>query len=221
VGSGVFGYARGLLSNWQFCRDGGNLSGAKMIGEIIFLGLMLGFLSIWFIIIAQQDAKTLKNILIIFGFAIILMVLLSMLVILCFGGFLFLALIPQEYPIAEVELANNQTLKIWYETSVNDDGAGLHYYRISQGNKVIHPVTEIGWLYYNYRADYKVAFCQDKTLVCIYDSTSKYGFFFLYNTENGELWTHRPTDDQETWEVYYDQLKAENPDLPDRFFFED
>jgi hypothetical protein len=164
----------------------------------------------------------LKNILKIFGFVIILMVLLSILVILCFGGFLCLALIRWEYPIAEVELANNQTLKVWYETSANDDYAGLHYYRISQGNKVIRPVTEIGWLDYRYhREDYQVALNQDKTLVCVYDSTSKYGFFFLYNTENGEVWTRRPTDNQDAWEIYYDQLKAKNPDLPDELFFED
>jgi hypothetical protein len=141
--------------------------------------------------------------------------------ILClFGGLLLLALIPFKYTVAEIKLDDNQTIKVWYKTSVNDDRWGLHYYEISQGNRVIRPTTEIGWLEFSRQGDYQVALNHDKTLVCVYDSTRKYGLFVLYNTENGDLWTRRPAYDHKGWEVYYEQLEAENPDLPDKSFFE-
>jgi hypothetical protein len=113
------------------------------------------------------------------------------------------AVTPQEYTVAEIELDDNQTIKVWYETCINDDGAGLYYYEISQGNKVIRPATEIGWLPYSQQEDYQVALYHDKKLVSVYDSTREDGLYILYNTQNGELWTRRPPPpyDHKVWEV--------------------
>jgi hypothetical protein len=155
---------------------------------------------------------------VLFAFGIILLLVL----LLCFfGGFVWLAVTPHKFTVAEVKLDDNQTIKVWYETSINDDGFGLHYYEISQGNKVIRPTTEIGSLEVWQQENYQVALNHDKTLVCVYDSVRNWGLFVLYNTQNGELWTRRPAYDHDGWEVYYEQLKAENPDLPNKSFFED
>lgn len=71
---------------------------------------------------------------------------------------------------------------------------------------------------YTYRPTYEyeiqVAFAQDKTLVCVYDSEYwDNGLLILYDTQAGKSWPGWGPSD-EHWRVPYAQLRDENPSLP-------
>lgn len=148
------------------------------------------------------------------GLGICWVILALVIVACCYGGLVWWALTTHKYPIAEIELDNNQTIKVWYETDAQHY-AGPHYYEIVRGDKVVVPATEIGILEFTRGPDdIQVAFAQNKTLVCVYDSKDQYGsgLFVFYNAQTGESWLGR--GNYEKWRVYYTQLRAENPSLP-------
>ncbi len=128
-----------------------------------------------------------------------------------------LALIHDKTSIEEITLDNNQTIKIWYETDIQHPSPSI-YYKITQANKVIVPVTLITTysMYYDphYEYDIQVAFARAKTLICVYDLEHwDEGLLILYDTQTGDSWP--PRFPIERWRVPYAQLKDENPGLPD------
>jgi hypothetical protein len=132
-------------------------------------------------------------------------------VVFCAGLFIFV-FTSVETPIRRIILDDNPVIEIWHESDINHPDA-VHY-RIIRGNKTVVPTTRIGLVdHHKSSYDIRIAFAEDRTLVCIYDSEYwDRGFLILYNTRTGEAWPGRGRHEQ--WRVYYNQLKSENPELP-------
>ena len=133
-------------------------------------------------------------------------------VVLCFyAGVIAVVSISVKTPIEKITLDDNHTIEIWSEADVQHPGT--IYYEIAQGDETIVPATML-MTSYKPSYDIRVAFAQNKTLVCVYDSEyGDRGLLILYNTQTGKAWPGRDGD-HEQWRIYYAQLRDENPSLP-------
>ncbi len=124
-----------------------------------------------------------------------------------------IALIPVRTSIEEIKLNDKQIMKIWYETDLQHPCPNIHY-EITRAKEVIVPATRVVVWGCKPPHDVQVAFAQDGTLVCVYDSELwDHGFLILYNTQTGEACPGASRC--EDWKIPYAQLRAENPSLPE------
>jgi hypothetical protein len=129
----------------------------------------------------------------------------------CLAG-VFKVLSPTKTLIEEIRLDDKQIIKIWEEGDLNHPDS--IFYEITKANEVVVPATMIKPVTkWNDSYEIRVAFAQNKTLVCVYDL--KYwddGLLILYNTQTGVSTLYQGYS--EDWSILYAQLRAENPSLP-------
>ncbi len=129
-------------------------------------------------------------------------------------------------PVTGYNFGDGYSIRVWWQYSAIwdwDDGEEPHLlYDVTLNGQSVMPKGYLGSrLDKEQDFDIATAVADNGTLVCVYDRNAFKRLFILFDTRNGESWPRLREDESQSnpavvakWAKRYQQLLAENPDIP-------